>query len=200
MISVTLNFSHPTKIHIFQPQHLTISRRASTRTWEMSRPKDLRVFLRKEILISRLKAPEFPQRVASPSDFSIEAELSSKERPLHGTSCTDEKADSVFGEALLSLEEIRNEKLERLVAESKRKEARNSKVKDRNERLDELRAELGTVVDAELGASTRERYLATRQKVALREEIAWLEAGQRIRISPRSTRGHSRGMFSFSQT
>jgi hypothetical protein len=109
-----------------------------------------------------------------------------------------DEADSVFGEVLATADELRRKKLQEFlaVAEAERKLPQKTATKDQDDKLPVLRKELEVIVDAEFGASKRERTLIARQKAALLQEITWLESEEQIQRSPKSTKGSSRGLFS----
>jgi hypothetical protein len=161
----------------------------------MSRPKDLRGFLRKECLNAQLKIPTdtTERKNASPSRSSL-LTLKQGNSKLSDSTCQNDDIDSVFGEELFPAGDQRCEKLRRLVAERESEVTALSLTRG-DDQLGTLRAELSVVVDAEFGASARERPLIARQKEALLREITWLETQEQVQKSPESVKGSSRGIF-----
>lgn len=87
--------------------------------------------------------------------------------------------DSIFGERVLTREELREKKLRELLAQKGLAVTRAKK--EVNSVLEELRDELRTLVYREAQAGYRERDLIQRQKASLKEEIYHLEAQERTR-------------------
>lgn len=165
----------------------------------MSRPKDLRSFLRKECLSAQLKCPTdtTERNNSSPSKPSVLAPKQGSIKP-NNSACHSNDIDSVFGDELFPTEDPKSEKLKELVAEREIKVTAPSP-KHGDGQLETLRRELSIIVDAEFGANARERPLIARQKEALLREITWLETQQQVQKSPESVKGSSRGMLLPSQ-
>ncbi|CAG8972503.1 hypothetical protein HYALB_00001194 [Hymenoscyphus albidus] len=158
------------------------------------KPKDLRKFLQREILRDQLKPPSGgPKRgkrdeVSSlASLFTSTPEEDQTDKLLdQSASCCD--VDSIFGDEILTHEEIQKQKLDKFLEET---EARHAKVKttksedgfdkgDYNTRIEELRSGLRELAVLELDANQRERSLIQRQKEALRAEISFSERNKKV--------------------
>jgi hypothetical protein len=158
----------------------------------MSKPKDLWSFLRKEIQAAQLKAPcdALDRGVPTKSDHGCDIIENSNQA---------DQGDSVFGEVSATAEELRTKKLQAFLAETDKKQPPSSTTGEKDDRLLVLRKELEVIINAEFGASKRERSLIARQKAALLREITWLENENLIQSSPKSTKGSTKGLYSFSK-
>jgi hypothetical protein len=162
----------------------------------MGKQPNLRVFLLKEVLASRLKLPtEFTSITKEPDHIGFSAPVKGTTFNLPEDDDDDslilgasvyggykrpkDDMDSIFGERVLTREEQREKKLQDLLAQSNMAAPKSSKAV--NPVLEELKDELRTLVYREPQASYRERGLIQRQKASLKEEIYHLEAEERAK-------------------
>jgi hypothetical protein len=158
----------------------------------MGKQPNLRVFLRKEVLASRLKLPtEFTSITKEPDHIGFSAPVkgtldlpddeADDDSLILGASvyggykrAKEDDLDSIFGERVLTREELREKKLKELLAQRNLAAPRFKRVV--NPVLEELKDDLRTLVYRESQAGYRERELIQRQKASLKEEIYHLEA------------------------
>ncbi|KAF4634941.1 hypothetical protein G7Y89_g3155 [Cudoniella acicularis] len=163
----------------------------------MGKRTNLQGFLRKEVLQSRLKAPtdNSKRRPSRTNKFetlppnpaaSEQAELDMVS--IFGEDFPQDDVDSIFGENILTKEEIRREKLAPFLEvkpnDPKKKEYKHSS----NPTIMALRKELETLVTSAIAKNPREQAFVRRQRSALIHEITYLEAeaekkGERKKIT-----------------
>ncbi|CAG8952374.1 hypothetical protein HYFRA_00001120 [Hymenoscyphus fraxineus] len=160
------------------------------------KPKDLRKFLQREILRDQLKPPSGgPKRGKKDEISSLVSLFTSTPEEDQNDKLLDQSAsccdvDSIFGDEILTHEEIQKQRLDRFLEETET-EARQAKLKtaksgdgfdegDYNTRIEELRSELRELAVLELDTNQRERSLIQRQKEALRAEISFSERNKKV--------------------
>jgi hypothetical protein len=160
----------------------------------MPRPKDLRSFLRKQIRSIQLKPPHdtSERSITSPSSPLTKAPNRNEDDIFRSSERQCHEIGGVFGELLPPSKGLRSGKLAMLMADTECLRSQSSALQTGDHKLLALRGELGMVVDAEQGASTRERALIARQKAALLQEITCLEHKQQAQKSPESVKGSTR--------
>lgn len=174
-----------------------------------AKPKDLRKFLQREIIREQLKLPSDDPKRGNGGQSLSSLFMSTPEEDQNDTlldqSASHRDIDSIFGEDILTHEEIQKARLEKFLAESN---IREPKVKpnmtgpdiDEDEyeseglRIEELKVELRELAVLEIRATPRERGLIMRQKEALRTEISFYEYEEMRKKAPK--RGLSRGTYS----
>jgi hypothetical protein len=150
--------------------------------------------LRKEVLASRLRLPTDDGLVKKPpEDFDPDepANVALNFPPdddslilgasIHGgfKRAPDDEADSIFGERILTRDELREKQLKELLSRGNLAAPRSCK--PLNPILQGLKDEVATLISIESQASFREWELIQRQKAPLLEEIRHLEAEEGIK-------------------
>lgn len=156
------------------------------------RPTNLQAFLRKEVLASRLKLPVDDDYVKkTPEDLDPDAPVNAAltlddDSLILGASINggfkrvpDDEGDSIFGEHVLTRDELREKQVEDLLSRSHIVAPRSRR--PLNPLLEELRYEVATLISLESRANSREWELIQRQKMPLLEEIRHMEAEEAMR-------------------
>lgn len=93
----------------------------------------------------------------------------------NGEAAPARDVDSLFGEPIYTKEEVRQEKIQQLLAEG-RKHEQDVRPRSQNPELVKLMDELNALVSRELEASGEEKKLIRSQKLALIKETGKVEA------------------------
>lgn len=141
----------------------------------MEKRNDLRGFLRREVIKHQIRLP------GPPRTRKIESHKASDLFPSDETS-TNVETDSLFGEPILSKEDIRKERLQNFLSQPPKANSppHHSLAASANPALQGLKEELKELVCYGEGASHREKDLIRRQKNALIEEIAIMEDMEKL--------------------
>ena len=156
------------------------------------RPSNLQAFLRKEVLASRLKIPIDDDHVNNTTeDLDPDAPVNAAfilddDSLMLGASINggfkrepDDEADSIFGEHILTRDELRDKQVKDLLSRSHIVLPRSRR--PLNPILEELKYEIATLISLESQPNSREWELIQRQKTQLLEEIRHMETKEATR-------------------
>jgi hypothetical protein len=141
----------------------------------MGKNNNLRGFLRSEVIKHQIRLPSPPK---APKNESKEV----SDLPPSDESAINFETDSLFGDPILSRDEILEEKLKNFLSQSPKVNSppHHSPSVSFNPALQELKDELKDLVYCGEEASHREKELIQRQRNALIEEIASMEDEEKV--------------------
>jgi hypothetical protein len=147
----------------------------------MVRKQSLRTFLRSEVVKHRIQPSSPPKR----AKIGIRSEEHSQSQTVEvGTIISD--TDSLFGDPILSAEEIAERRLQDFLSQESPAQpsvSPSSPLVPVHPRLQSLKSELKDLVSAVEDAGPREKELIRRQRAALVEEIGQLESKIKVELS-----------------
>lgn len=157
----------------------------------MPRKLSLKGFLRQEVLSKRPKAliPYYNAHKASRKPgLKLKREPAAMDEPFpprpatalsdngEGDAQPARDVDSLFGEPIYTKEEIRQQKLEELLARDLKQSHPAKQQQSENQELDKLKKELNDLVMWELEATGEQRHMVRHRKAELISRIGKLEA------------------------